>query len=88
MGMNVWLRGLGSGFAKYRYTLLPNKKLSNYGMEQQACLLSDYYILISSGKAAWDRVNGCNNPRPDILSFYQAVLSDFLKNPADRGILR
>jgi len=88
MGMNVWFRGLGSGFAKYRYTLSANKKFSSYGMEQQASLLSDYYILIYHGEAVWRSLKKSDNSGPDVLALYQAVLSNFLKNPADRSILR
>jgi len=87
MGMFVRLRGLGSWAARYKYRLSVKKKLSNYGMEQQASLLSDYYILIFYGRSAWNELHDCKNPEPDILSVYQAVLSDFLKNPADRSVL-
>jgi len=88
MGMRVFLRGLGSWAARYKYTLSANKKISNYGMEQQACLLSDYYILIAHGYAIWAQLHGCKNPAPDILSVYQVVLSVFLRNPSDRSALR
>jgi len=88
MGMRVLWRGLGSWAARYKYKLSANKKLSNYGMEQQACLLSDYYLLTFHGYAIWERLNDCKNPAPDILSVYQAVLSVFLRNPSDRSALR
>jgi len=88
MGMRVWWRGLGSWAARYKYTLSVNKKLSNYGMEQQASLLADYYVLNFYGKAAWSGLHGCKNPEAGILSVYQTVLSGFLKNPSDRSVLR
>jgi len=87
MGMRVLLRGLLSWAARYKYTLSVNQKLSNYGMEQQASLLADYYILIVHGYAAWDNLRGCKNPSFDILLVYKIVLSDFIKNPADRSVL-
>jgi len=87
MGMFVRLRGLGSWAARYKYRLSVKKRLSNYGMEQQASLLSDYYILIVYGYSIWKDLHDCKNPGPDSLSVYQSVLSDFLKNPADRSVL-
>jgi len=75
------------GAARYKYRLSVKKKLSNYGMEQQTSLLSDYYILIFYGYSTWEDLHDCKNPEPDIFSVYQAVLSDFLRNPADRSVL-
>ncbi|MGC8400346.1 hypothetical protein ACP3P6_02865 [Enterobacter mori] len=44
IGMNVRTRGAFSWAASYNYSLPPDKKLSDFGMEQQASVISDYFF--------------------------------------------
>lgn len=48
-GMWVKTRGLFSWASSYRYTLDENKKLNEYGMEQQAQIIADYFLLKTYG---------------------------------------
>ena len=50
-GMWVRTRGLFSNFVDYNYSLDRKKKLSDYGMEQQASIVADYFILKTYGVA-------------------------------------
>ncbi|WKX27293.1 type IV secretion protein Rhs [Tatumella ptyseos] len=54
-GMWVRARGLFSWATAYQYTIVPNKKLSQYSMEQQAQIIADYFLLKNYG------VNGLKN---------------------------
>ena len=42
-GINLFLRRLP--FARYRYALLPGKPFQRYGIEQQACIVADAFLL-------------------------------------------
>ena len=55
MGMWVKTRGLFSWYVNYKYELQNGKLLSNYGMEQQAGIISDYYLLITYGLSVWKK---------------------------------
>lgn len=60
-GMKVKLRGLVSWVAKYEYAL-DSWPLSTYGMEQQAQIIADYYILTQpNSRGDWDWSNKCTN---------------------------
>lgn len=59
---NVKLRGIGD--RKYKYMLVPNKKFSEYRLEQQGDIAQDYYILRSGGVIT----------KPYQLSDYEAIL--------------
>jgi len=85
-GCNVKLRGIFSfNQANYRYELDQKRKLSDYGLEAQANLIADYFLLLRFG------IHGSNNlfePRyrgkANLLPLYQHVLQNFLLNPHDR----
>ena len=80
LGYPVALRGairIGLG---YGYTLSADKNLSNYNMEAQGNLLSDYWALsqFANPPSLWEPKH-----RKD-LPLYEQVLKDFLANPADQ----
>lgn len=51
-GMWVRTRGLFSWNASYRYTLNERRRLADYGMEQQAQIIADYFLLKVHGPEA------------------------------------
>lgn len=55
MGMCVICKGIFSSIASYDYELTPDQLLSDYGMEQQASIIADYYLLITYGSNAWNK---------------------------------
>lgn len=60
-GMKVKLRGFVSWAARYDYAL-DSWPLSTYRMEQQAQIISDYYILTcANGRGYWESNNLCTN---------------------------
>ena len=80
-GMWVRTRGLFSNFADYNYSLDSKKKLSDYGMEQQASIVADYFILKTYGVAGFikgiqrDYVRIDNKIDPNTIeSIYRFVL--------------
>lgn len=80
-GMSVKLRGLVSWMAKYEYAL-DSWPLSTYGMEQQAQIIADYYILIQpNGRDDWDWNNRCTNcddlSDDELLKQYKYTLRAF-----------
>ena len=99
MGMWVKTRGLFSWYVNYKYELQNGKLLSNYGMEQQAGIISDYYLLITYGLSVWkkkayekNKSNPINLPPYKsefdyCMSAYQNNLQLFLKNPRDKKVL-
>lgn len=99
MGMWVKTRGLFSWYVNYKYELQNGKLLSNYGMEQQAGIISDYYLLITYGLSVWkkkayekNKSNPINLPpyKSEFdywMSAYQNNLQLFLKNPRDKKVL-
>lgn len=80
-GMFVRTRGLFSRFADYSYSL-DKADFLHYGLEQQASLASDYWLLLNY---AFDGYGGFNvyrdyNPSESIYSLvqkYKAVLKGF-----------
>lgn len=84
-GMWVRTRGLVSWAAEYHYTLDGNKKLEIYPMEQQACIIADHWLLSRYGYNNWlyylglDVVKYRGGNNGNILSAYEAVLSEFFK---------
>lgn len=52
-GMWVRTRGLFSWASDYTYTLHANKKLKDYAMEQQACIIADYWLWRKHGYNMW-----------------------------------
>ena len=99
MGMWVKTRGLFSWYVNYKYELQNGKLLSDYGMEKQAGIISDYYLLVTYGFSIWkeysyekNKLNPINLP-PYKSEFdywmraYQNNLQLFLKNPRDKKAL-
>lgn len=99
MGMNVAFWGAGSAFADYDYQLANDKVLSDYGMEQQAEILADYWCLKTHGYKHWcalaSEINMTNiNNNTEIkdkrsywLNQYENTLKLFLQNPKDKKAL-
>lgn len=82
-GMMVKLRGLFSWAVDYRYDLT-RSRLSDYSMEQQASLVSDYCFLRDSGYVIWQNLWGNNFVNKDVyysdvdlLRMYERVLGSF-----------
>ena len=80
-GMMVRMRGAFSWAADYSYDLTKDK-LSDYSMEQQACIVSDYWLLVKHGfynyspRIKYREYNAHENTRNLILK-YQQVLRGF-----------
>lgn len=97
MGMHVAMRGAFSLMADYEYALEENKLLSDYGMEQQACIIADYYILKNFGYDSWlqitnQKYKGSYPKNKQLvqqywLKMYENTLCLFLKNPKDKKAL-
>lgn len=97
MGMNVVMRGAFSLMADYEYALEENKLLSDYGMEQQASIIADYYILKYFNYNLWQiktkqRPKESNAKNKQLvqqywLEMYENTLHLFLKNPRDKKAL-
>nr|WP_318379249.1 type IV secretion protein Rhs [uncultured Enterobacter sp.] len=79
-GMNVIMRGLISGVTDYHYKL-DKYRLSDYSMEQQASIVSDYWLLKYHGFSR----NSAHNlldynpkiPACKLLSEYERVMGRF-----------
>ncbi|SCC65298.1 hypothetical protein [Kosakonia oryziphila] len=81
--MNVRLNGLISGLVSYRYAL-DGRPLRRYPMEQQAQIITDWYILNTHGYIAWCTLKERGNITLDgdttesvIRSQYQKTLQNF-----------
>ncbi|WP_312457734.1 hypothetical protein [Pseudescherichia sp.] len=82
VGMNVRTRGAFSWAANYNYSLPPDKKLSDFSMEQQASILSDFYYLMNYGVGDFQNISGFKGIiGPDLKDKYRQVLELFFKNP-------
>jgi Hint domain len=68
---------LGNYSKAYQYTLDASKDLLDYGIEQQASILEDYYLSIAGGGGSSGSPSG-GKPKTKM----QAVLKKFLQNPA------
>ncbi|ORM98853.1 type IV secretion protein Rhs [Pantoea septica] len=80
-GMNVRIRGLVSWAANYKYSL-DKKKLSDYSMEQQASIASDYWLLMKPGFVKNKRMINykdydSSQPVKDLVAKYQGILKGF-----------
>ncbi|MCO6505473.1 MAG: hypothetical protein J6568_08695 [Snodgrassella sp.] len=81
----------------YEYALADDKVLSDYGMEQQASIIADYYLLRDFGYDKWFektkqkyKGNKAKNKQlvQDLwLKMYENTLHLFLKNPHDKKAL-
>lgn len=98
MGMAVAFWGLGSGAVDYHYELTNDKVLSDYGMEQQASIIADYWCLKTFDYDAWytpayekykgkDKSRNKQGMRNYWLKSYENTLRLFLKNPKDKKAL-
>lgn len=71
----------GNGaFSRYDYALEDGKKLEDYGVEQQASIIADYYRM-KKGSGPYYITNQIARGQ-DAMPLYKAVLVDFLKDPA------
>ena len=96
-GMAVAIKGLMSWHADYEYELTNDKVLSDYGMEQQASIISDYWCLKTIGYSVWhglatEKYKGRlarnqQGMRDYWLKIYENTLRLFLKNPKDKKAL-
>ncbi|WP_239351417.1 hypothetical protein [Snodgrassella communis] len=97
MGMWVALRGACSLLVDYEYALTDDKVLSDYGMEQQASIITDYYLLRYFGYDKWfgltkQKYKGGEPKNKQLvqdlwLKMYENTLHLFLKNPHDKKAL-
>lgn len=69
----------------YPYFLSPDKTLTDYGMEQQASIIEDYYRVVRRGITF--RGNRCQNIGTDAerRALLISVLGDFLNDPTYKG---
>ncbi|CAI0893352.1 hypothetical protein [Serratia entomophila] len=82
MKMNVFLKGSMSWAATYEYSLPNDKTLADYGMEQQASILADYFLLVRFSREEWRRnklMKGLDGP--DLKTRYETILRIFIQNP-------
>ena len=85
IGMNVRMRGAFSWIASYNYSLPPDKKLSDFNMEQQASIVSDYFCLIYLGLSEFKAISTFTGIiGPDIKEKYANALELFLIKPDDK----
>jgi hypothetical protein len=71
----------GDGFyGHYGYVLLPKKDLSEYGVEQQASIIADYYA-IQQGLEPLYLINA-KESKEEYTRLYESALSQFLKDPS------
>ncbi|WMY76503.1 type IV secretion protein Rhs [Buttiauxella selenatireducens] len=80
-GMWVRTRGLFSRFVDYSYSL-DKDNLSDYGMEQQASIVSDYWLLKTYGFSNYAHLIESRDYKPDepysdLLQKYEKVLRNF-----------
>ncbi|AVR02338.1 hypothetical protein [Pluralibacter gergoviae] len=87
VGMNVRTRGAFSWAASYEYSLPSDKKLADFGMEQQASIVSDYFFLVNFGLGDFVNITGFKGIiGPDLKEKYKKTLEDFLRNPKDKRV--
>ncbi|RDY68339.1 hypothetical protein DX912_06990 [Lysobacter soli] len=76
------------GIDPYDYTLMPGTRLCQYNMEQQANILSDYYLVAIVGGIARRELYGKKYMHaPNIRQLLENALADFLLNPRSIGNL-
>ena len=70
--------------AAYKYTLKASGRLSDYNMEQQGEIVSDYYMICVVGnfRGVWNQNNYTKSP--ELLT---STLEGLLGNPADKANL-
>jgi hypothetical protein len=97
MGVWVALWGACSLLVDYEYTLADGKVLSDYGMEQQASIIADYYLLRDFGYDYWfgltrQKYKGSKPRNKQLvqdfwLKMYANTLHLFFKNSKDKKAL-
>lgn len=97
MGLAVPILVLASGFVDYHYDLTNDKILSDYHMEQQASIISDYWCLKTFDYNAWysltyekykgRQARNQQGMRNYWLKIYENTLRLFLNNPKDKKAL-
>jgi len=80
-GMSVRTRGLFSRFADYSYSL-DKANIFDYGLEQQASLVSDYWLLLKYGFSGNNGLYAYRDYNPgesvySLLQKYQKVMKGF-----------
>ena len=68
--------------AAYDYVLEDGKDLVNYGMEQQASIVQDYFILQQTGTVPHHLTENGVKTRDEATNLYESVLKNFLKEPS------
>ena len=66
----------------YAHRLEKGKDLTDYGMEQQACIIQDYFLLSRFGLDKPHRSARRNAAGENLKALYEGVLGRFLKNPS------
>jgi hypothetical protein len=67
----------------YLHSLSAAKDLTDYGFEQQAAIIQDYFLLSRHGIAtSYKSRRAAGLTDPDLKAQYEKVLDQFLKNPA------
>jgi hypothetical protein len=67
----------------YRYTLEAGRRLIDYGLEQQASIIEDYYLVVTAGAPEF-RAGRIQNPgtTAERVRLLKSVMADFLFDPA------
>ncbi|GAA3921826.1 PAAR domain-containing protein [Luteimonas lutimaris] len=84
LGYSVRWHGLfvsSKGAEAYEYRLSPGSSLSDYNMEQQGDIISDYYMTVISGEPEFARGSGASSLQ------FKEVLRLFLDDPSSRANL-
>lgn len=83
LGYPVKFRGAIRIGLSYGYTLKEGQKLSDFNMEAQGNVLSDYWALAVYGNppSLWE------GKHINDMKLYEKVLADFIANPSDRANL-
>ncbi|MBD9677931.1 type VI secretion system tip protein VgrG [Pseudomonas sp. PDM18] len=78
----LWVTSRGA--SAYEYTLRKTGKLSDYNMEQQGEIVSDYYMICVEQdiEGVWNQNNKYNDPL-----LLASTVKDLLSNPADKANL-
>lgn len=83
LGYWVKVAGLFSWAVSYESVLAPDKRLSDYGMEQQGDIIADYFAL----KMLKDARLVKNQAYKDQLSLFETVLTEFLADESSKANL-
>lgn len=84
LGYPVMLRGAIRLGLSYVYTLSMNKRLCDYNMEAQGCLLADYWAVKNHG---WRAESLYEAKHIYDLPMFEIVLEDFILNPSQKANL-